>query len=530
MFKHLPLALLFSISAVLMSLPQPKAAAENVEPTRLFINEIRFGGTELELTDTTKIREYITLFNPTNKVIPLEKVRLEYAKSSFDKQYCSAMNWRDHATSTVVSVLQLSGSLEPSSLSRPITRQLNDSGSGSLRLMDISDVSQPVTLDVVGWGSDAPCTEKDPATALAVNSTTNKSISRFLGCEDDLPIDNDDNLADFNVATSNPETLSGIYKENCEAEVGEPIEETIVLPPCDGLVVSEVLPNPAGIDKDNEFIELYNPGPEAIWLEDCNLKTSANSDAYVFPTGSQLLAGEYKAFFDSETALTLANAAGGEVLLIGTAADYNVQYPADMLSDHSWALIDGNWYDTATPTPSAPNTRPEANESTDDEEADLEPCPAGKYRSPETNRCRNVQAVTTAHTACRDGQIRNPETNRCRNITSLANSLLPCREGQVRNPETNRCRRTDATSETNACQEGYERNPETNRCRKIPAVLAASSSVGTPQGGQAKQLNSIFLGLMSLIVLGYGGYEYRRDIGNMLAKLNAKKATKLVLK
>jgi hypothetical protein len=159
----------------------------------------------------------------------------------------------------------------------------------------------------------------------------------------------------------------------------------------------------------------------------------------------------------------------------------------------------------------------------------LEPCPVGKYRNPETNRCKNLQLSTAVLASCAVGQVRNPETNRCRSIATLAASLIPCRADQERNPETNRCRNI-ASSVQNSCQEGYERNPETNRCRKIPAKLAASPSVGELSGKSQDNPNIFFLTIMSTIVLGYGVYEYRRDISNYLAKIKSHKLAKQTLK
>lgn len=513
-----------------MAMPAvPVMAQEAEESPRVLLYEIRLGGTELTLEDGTKVREYVSLFNPTNTAVSLNQWRIEYAKSSFDKQYCHTASWRDHATSSVVSVFELGGSLDTKAVSAPIPRQLNDTGSGSMRIINGTIPAAPVVYDVVGWGPEAPCYEQESTITPVISSTSNRSLSRYIACEDNSPIDTDNNKNDFAIATSHPESLGTTYKQVCTVQEEPEEEQPPLAPPCDGAVISELLPNPDGTDTGNEFIELHNPTDKAIFLESCVLKTSANSKQYVFQFGSLLAPGEYKAFYDSLTDLSLANAAGGEVLLVGTSADFVVQYPADMKSGHSWSLVDNTWHDTTIITPNAGNQLPvPILESTESEDDELAACGPGRYRSPETNRCRNIQ-VATAAVPCDPGQVRNPDTNRCRSIVSLASSLIPCREGQERNPETNRCRTIESAVST-TCQEGYERNPETNRCRKIPAVLAASASVGDPNLESQGRLSYVFLSVMSVFVFGYGVYEYRRDVANTIAKIKAKKARKLATK
>jgi hypothetical protein len=186
--------------------------------------------------------------------------------------------------------------------------------------------------------------------------------------------------------------------------------------------------------------------------------------------------------------------------------------------NQSWALddSDGTWK-WAIPSPTGPNTFPKVlAEAT---EAPTE-CPAGKYRSPETNRCRTVEEAVNELAQCEEGKERNPLTNRCRSVaTATSATLTPCDAGEERNPATNRCHKVvAATAELVPCQMGYERNLATNRCRK---VLTSGSPATTPaaikQSGSSF-LSSTLLATAGVGVVGYGVYEWRHEIWSGLQK------------
>jgi hypothetical protein len=105
----------------------------------------------------------------------------------------------------------------------------------------------------------------------------------------------------------------------------------------------------------------------------------------------------------------------------------------------------------------------------------------------------------------------------------VAGTLKPCADDQFRNPDTNRCKKiaSDEDIALADCGEGRERNPETNRCRNIVAVAPpeaefAVEPVADPQ--------SVFIGWWiaggaALIALGYGGWEWREEIGRLVRKV-----------
>jgi len=531
------LSLLIFISSLFIT-AFPVVAEASSGGNSVIINEIRLGGTAITLSESQSVQEYITLFNNSENVVSLDGWVLEYAKNpktGLDAGFCAGADWKSFANITVASV-SLAGEMSSFGVSEPIKTQLNDTGSGSLRLIDKSDPNIAVVHDVVGWGEDAPCYEKTRSSI----PTSGKSLARFVACDDNLPIDTNDNVNDFTLLTSPiPGNVSGVPKGAC---ITSPAETD-----CDKITISEILSNPSGVDEGREFVEIHNPTAERVSLKGCLMGLASESKTYAFNENEFLEPNQYRAFYDSVTSLTLPNSAGGAVLIIdGNKAEVAYNYPPDLKDDISWASIDSMWQETNVPTPGDQNKpfltavyvksasveqldpcpvgkerNPETNRCKNIEVASaLTPCNAGQERNPETNRCRSLVSVVGSLVPCKIGQERNPETNRCRSITSLANSLMPCKEGQERNPETNRCRKiaTD-TSTKMPCEEGYERNPETNRCRKVQATLASATDIDKNNNNKKGLINYALLSLAGMIAIGYGIYEYRNDFRYKISAL-----------
>jgi len=295
---------------------------------------------------------------------------------------------------------------------------------------------------------------------------------------------------------------------------------------CEGVVLSEIAPNPKGTDTAHEFIEVYNPTAEAVPLRGCSLRLNESGAAFAF-TDQVINAGQYLAVSDVESGITLPNSAGATVWLLSTESEQSVQYPADMPEGTSWASISSTWQSTASLTANQANILGQLTEGGKGGKVSSTPasCPAGKYRSPITIRCRKTQSIPTTLKACRADQERNFETNRCRSKTTIAASLAACKVGQTRNPATNRCRATASSTSTvlKACQEGQERNPDTNRCRKVVnSESKANYKVEQTPTPPKAPLGWIIAGTVGVGVLSYGIYEWRREIGEFLGKLKAK--------
>ena len=136
-----------------------------------------------------------------------------------------------------------------------------------------------------------------------------------------------------------------------------------LLPPADvGLAapqINELFPNPAEpqTDSEDEFIELYNSNDVAFDLTGFKLQTGTTTlHNYTFTAGTSLAPKSFTAFYSIDTNLSLGNS-GGQARLLDPAG--NVISQSDVYAKapdgQSWALANGNWYFTTTPTVSGAN-------------------------------------------------------------------------------------------------------------------------------------------------------------------------------
>lgn len=491
------------------------------KPARMLITEVKTGG-----VIAGKPTEFVEIYNDSVQNINLEGWTIEYAKPSAKISDCQVQSWSAQDSSANVKEYLLSGEITAGQ-KLIIEISMNDNIGGSLRLNNNS-----VVFDLVGWGntvSQAVCSEEK----LAPMPVSAKSIRRLLSNGE--VIDTNNNSFDFTDTESNiVDSLPNIAQEplvdvcnnfdgiqnfvppsytsedgQCTQTVNQPLSEK-----CHGVVLSEILPNPAGVDTGNEYIELYNTTGKEVNLAECSIKIGSSVKKL-----SGVIAPGYQAIYG----FVLPNTSGGAVELITGATEEVVNYPIDLKDDQAWALINGQWQLTEQPTPGAENiaylTVEEVN-TTSVSSGSLEPCPEGKYRNPETNRCKTIE-VEEGLKPCDPGQMRNPETNRCKKTAEVLTSIKPCDPGQERNPATNRCRKVSAKVALASCKEGQERNPDTNRCRKV-----ASTSTSSPTSSQleqdVKQKQNISYGIfgaMAVLVFGYGIYEYRANIANFFTRL-----------
>lgn len=512
-------------------IPAAAAAASSSGGTHVIINEIKLGGS----TNSAIPTEYITLFNPTGNAVTLDGWKIEYAKAGAAIS-CQNSGWGVTASQ----VTTLSGTLAPNQLSAPIARSLTDNKDGSIHLVDQNGIVQ----DLVGWGAAAPCSETAPGQIPA----NDKSLERYLDCAQSFPIDTDNNAADFAVNGSpNPAGLSGQYATSCQttnpsagndnpSSPATPVTGTT--PTCEGILITELLPNPAGTDTGHEYIELYNPTTKAISLNGCSLQTSANSKKFNFSNDS-LQPNQYKAYYDSTTGLTLPNSSGGTAWLLSPTDELQaINYPANLADNVAWASVGGTWQKTYRLTPNAANVLESAEPCPTNEYRDsstnrcriivsastLVPCKPNQTRNPSTNRCKSILALNSTLTPCKPGQYRNPETNRCKSTTSSTSTLTPCKPGKVRNPATNRCKSaTSSNSTLKPCAAGQVRNPATNRCRKdTNASLASIKDVSSSPSSNSSRVQWIIGISIILGALGYAIYEWRQDISRVIDSAKAK--------
>lgn len=385
-------------------------------------------------------------------------------------------------------------------------------------------------VDRIGWGN---ATNPESQAAPAPN---NKSLMR-INLETNTVEDSDNNALDFSVVEPNPNG-GGFFE----------IEPELVPVEYQTIWITELFPDPAPplTDTDDEFIELYNPNQVAVNIGGYMLETGS-SFQYTFAIPQLVVEpGKYVVLYSADTNLTLANSAsrarlldpGGEPVFI--AESYQ-----SVGEGESWALFEDNWKTTTKPTPGAHNEYV-ISTSVQSERGDsdaLAPCPAGKFRNPATNRCKNIESdgslqacasnqfrnpetnrcklIATSSSSlqpCTSGQYRNPETNRCKNLASSTATLKPCAPDQFRNPKTNRCKKIEQDDGLKPCDEGEERNPETNRCRKV-AGASATNPLNNPAAIPQSKVHYPVIVLISIVALGYGAYEYRQEIALWFKKL-----------
>ncbi len=511
--------LLLILSATLF-LPIFQLSVGAVAPSaKVIITEVKLGGgDDVIFADSSKAKDFVTLYNQSSEPVSLDGWSLQYAKAGAGFADCNAQFAAGNIT-------QLSGTLLPGTISLPIKRSMNDATDGALRLIDTGGVIN----DLIGWGVTTKCYDGSPSSTPA----NGKSLQRYLDCDTNLPVDTDNNSADFALSDiPSPGVLAGPLTADCApppppedpGDDDNPGSEdttsgqgTGPASSCGGVIISELLPNPAGSDAGHELIELFNPTGHDISLAGCKLQTTANSKLFAF-TDEEMAAGQYKAFYNDTTGLTLANSGGGSVFLIDTDNSEidQADYAADLDDDVSWSLINGDWRQTFTITPETAN-----------ELLELKPCPAGQMRNPDTNRCINIVTAAVGLGPCAPGKERNPDTHRCRNIASLASVLKACAADQFRNPATNRCKKVSSSSLA-PCKAGQERNPATNRCKKTLAgssyadgnindvkdVLSSSSPVDRSSWAMA--------GISVLGAMLYAAWEWRSEITQQLGILRSK--------
>lgn len=120
--------------------------------------------------------------------------------------------------------------------------------------------------------------------------------------------------------------------------------------------LTELLPNPASPQTDaaDEFIELYNSNDAVFELT--GFKLVAGKRSYTFPAGTLIEPKSFVAYFSADTRLALSNS-GGRAQLLDPFGNIIAQTePYGTAKDgQAWALANGTWHWTTTPTPKAAN-------------------------------------------------------------------------------------------------------------------------------------------------------------------------------
>jgi len=121
----------------------------------------------------------------------------------------------------------------------------------------------------------------------------------------------------------------------------------------ESLRISEVLPNPAGVDGDTEFIELQNFGSVVADLSGFTL--SVGRKKFIFPANFTLAPGEFRALTHAETGLTLTNSGGTVTLAWPTQRVISALAYPKLPEGVAFVFTGGQLLATAAPTPGAEN-------------------------------------------------------------------------------------------------------------------------------------------------------------------------------
>lgn len=399
---------------------------------------------------------------------------------------------------------------------------------GHIRILDAASLE----VDRVAWGTGVT-----PEGTVAPTHASGKVLSRALVNFEAL--DTDQNATDFTSTNVLSVIVSSLYEEvipvdvcpniagvqvelptgflfdddlNCQLDICLNLDELQVsLPPGYELIegncqlipvetrvvfITELYPNAPSYDTGQEFIEMYNPHSSEVNLKGYTLRAGPDfQNDYIF--GDVVIAPmSYLSLSDSQSGIVLPNTSGVGVRLVNAAGSVVYETPVydEMKEATSWAFLEDQWIVTNQLTPTGPNK---------------------PYLAPADDE---VLGVTTVLAPCPAGKYRNPDTNRCRAIESAVSTLAPCDEDEYRNPDTNRCRKiTTATAGLKPCDEGEERNPETNRCRKVSSIAAATiDEIPQVKDVAVSQTKDSFDWQMSALVIGgtgaYIAYEWRNEL------------------
>ncbi len=272
----------------------------------------------------------------------------------------------------------------------------------------------------------------------------------------------------------------------------------------------------------SEYLEFINTSNVTANLSLCKIKINTGAEKSL--ANVQLAPGSRYVY--AVTNGTIKNSAGEIILVHSNNQELFYAYPATVNSqvvNYENGSLTG--FISEMPTPGTINetmytSEEEATTGASGSE-DLGSCGSGKYRNPETNRCKSIESADSTLAQCASDQERNPVTNRCRKVTLASATLVPCNADQERNPETNRCRKIGTTTtDLKPCDSGQERNQETNRCRKIANTATSSSLDSTAASVPSSFKYKIpLIILLTTTLIGYGMYEYRTDIKNYLNKV-----------
>ena len=210
-------------------------------------------------------------------------------------------------------------------------------------------------IDKVAYGTSL---SNSPEGSNALLPPTGESIKRIS--------ETNNNATDFVVGPSIPrnslvipEEVEEEPEEEVEQEEEEEIEEPVVYP--NGVIISEILPNPEGVDSGEEWIEIFNSTNDTVklkgWILDDSLTDAVGSKAITI--GEAEIASEaYKVIPIPEGKFTLNNTNEDKIKLLWPNKEItdSVTYTGPVKEEQSWCII-GTTYQWCKPTPNKLNAK-----------------------------------------------------------------------------------------------------------------------------------------------------------------------------
>lgn len=130
---------------------------------------------------------------------------------------------------------------------------------------------------------------------------------------------------------------------------------------CDGLIISELMPDPASplTDTDDEWIEIYNESGEPVNAGGCILTDTqkAGSTHEYKIAGGTLAPGGFMVFYSKDTKISLNNSDGDSVRILSSDKKiiFETQNYGKSQAGRSWAYDGDKWFWTVAPTAGALN-------------------------------------------------------------------------------------------------------------------------------------------------------------------------------
>lgn len=150
------------------------------------------------------------------------------------------------------------------------------------------------------------------------------------------------------------------------------------------IILSELLPNPVGLDSEGEWVEIYNPNDGSVALSRYGL------DNFAIPDGTIIGPKSYLVLHRVQTGIALGNSGDTVKLLFPGGLSIDEVVYDQSSEGKAWALIDGMWYLTSRLTPGEANILEETLDDVDTRETTDENIPinstpinikTGEYRN-----------------------------------------------------------------------------------------------------------------------------------------------------